>query len=130
MTDFGFDSNTRPDVFAEIDPERPAPNWTVWHASADAAPRSLALALWHEPEMRGLAWIVFLGCPVGRTGLPAMDSSISEAVGIRDRGCRRGAVSSSCPDSIRSRSVPAFPALSFRFWSGDPGSPGRPRPAR
>ncbi len=61
MTDFGFDSNTRPDVFAEIDPERPAPNWTVWNASADVAPRSLALAVWHEPEMRGLAWIVFLG---------------------------------------------------------------------
>jgi hypothetical protein len=62
MTDFGFESNTRPDVFAEIDPERPAPNWTVWHASADAAPRALTLAVWHEPEMRELAWIVLLGC--------------------------------------------------------------------
>jgi hypothetical protein len=62
MTDFGFDSYIRPDVFAEIDPDRPAPNWTVWHASADVAPRVLAISVWHEPEMRGLAWIVFLGC--------------------------------------------------------------------
>ncbi len=61
MTDFGFESTTRPDVFAEIDPERPDATWTVWHASADASPRELAVAVWHESEMRQLAWIMFFG---------------------------------------------------------------------
>lgn len=62
LSDFGFQPNARPDVFAEIDPERPALTWTVWHASADAAPRSLAVPLWHESELRTLAWIVYFGC--------------------------------------------------------------------
>jgi hypothetical protein len=61
MTDFGFESATRPDVFAEIDPDRPDPNWTVWHAMAQSVPRDLAVSVWHESEMRQLAWIVFFG---------------------------------------------------------------------
>jgi len=62
LTDFGFATDAPADVFAEIDSNRPAPNWTVWHASADVAPGTLALTIWHEPEMRGLAWIALLGC--------------------------------------------------------------------
>jgi hypothetical protein len=61
MADFGFESSTRPDVFAEIDPDRPDATWTVWRASADTAPRELAVAVWHESEMRQSAWIVFFG---------------------------------------------------------------------
>ena len=62
MTDFGFESTTRPDVFAEIDPERPDPNWSVWHAAAQSVPRNLTVAVWHETQMRQLAWVLFFGC--------------------------------------------------------------------
>ena len=62
MTDFGFDGTTRTDVFAEIDPERPDPNWSVWHATAQNVPPDLTLSVWHEPEMRQFAWVVFFGC--------------------------------------------------------------------
>jgi hypothetical protein len=62
MTDFGFESTTRADVFAEIDPERPEPNWSVWHATAQGVPGDLTVSVWHEPEMRQFAWVVFFGC--------------------------------------------------------------------
>jgi hypothetical protein len=62
MTDFGFESTTRADVFAEIDPERPGPNWSVWHATAQNVPADLMLSVWHEPQMRQFAWVVFFGC--------------------------------------------------------------------
>jgi len=62
MTDFGFDATTRADVFAEIDPGRPDPNWSVWHATAQNVPPDLTLSVWHEPEMRQFAWVVFFGC--------------------------------------------------------------------
>ncbi len=62
MTDFGFESPTRADVFAEIDPERPDPNWSVWHTTAQNLPADLTLSIWNEPQMRHFAWVVFFGC--------------------------------------------------------------------